>query len=57
MRYFLIVLILIIVGVIALFAIKDSVLLLVGAIIALIIGYFMAVRTIAAEESDRKSVV
>jgi len=51
MRYFLIVLLLIIVGVIALFAIKDSVLLLVGAIIALIIGYFLAVRTIAAEES------
>jgi hypothetical protein len=50
MKYFPIVLLLIALGVIALFTIKKSVALLLAAIVAIIVGYFLAVRTIAREE-------
>ena len=50
MKYFLFVLLLIALGVVALFVIKKSVLFLLVAIVAIIVGYFFAVRTIAREE-------
>ncbi len=50
MKYFVVVLLLIAVAVAALFVIDDNVPLMLGAIVAIIAGYFLAVRMIAKEE-------
>ncbi len=50
MKYFIVVLLLIAVAVAALFVIDDNVPLMLSAIVAIIAGYFLAVRTIAKEE-------
>ncbi|WP_187647624.1 hypothetical protein [Nitrosophilus labii] len=50
MKYLIVVLALIAIGVIALFVIKKSIALLLAAIVAIIAGYFFAVSTIAKEE-------
>ncbi len=50
MKYMIVVLALIAIGVIALFVIKKSIALLLAAIVAIIAGYFFAVSTIAKEE-------
>ncbi len=51
MKYLAIVLLLIAIAVVALFVIKKSIPLLLGAIVTIIAGYFLAVITIAKEES------
>lgn len=52
MKFFMTVLILILVAVGAIFAIKGSDLLLLGAFMAIISGFFFAVSTIAKEETS-----